>query len=291
MGKWIEMITKFLHFYIKQTMNEQQSENMNDDIPIITEFPRKRLKPKNKMMGKQKKRKRPTMNVLSTDELREKRLQNLGNINSANYGMLSNENNESMVGPIADKIMDFNAPNLRNELKQIAKKKHVKWLNSRKARKRIFTMRDIEELRKKEFDKKAAGPKVASDMDAIGKRALLLTNEFRKQNGLPPCTWHQSLCEIGKVHSKNMSDGSVPFGHQGFNERVKQYPFRAMSAAENVAMSQGLSNVAKVAVDGWIDSPGHRKNLLSNNNYCGIGVYRGYNGAYYLTQLFGLTNV
>ena len=152
-------------------------------------------------------------------------------------------------------------------------------------------MRDIEQLRKEEFDRKAAGPKTSDELDEIGKKALKLTNDFRKQNGLPPCKWHQSLCDIGKVHSKNMSDGKVPFGHQGFNERVKQYPFRALSAAENVAMSNGLRNVASVAVNGWIESPGHRKNLLSNNNYCGIGVYRGYNGAYYLTQLFGLTNM
>merc|ERR1711933_349455 len=121
------------------------------------------------------------------------------------------------------------------------------------------TLRDIEQLRKNEFDRNAKGPKVSSDMDQIGKTALLLTNEFRKQNGLAPCTWHQSLCDIGRVHSKNMSDGSVAFGHSGFDERVKQYPFRVMAAAENVAMSQGLADVAKVAVDGWIDSPGHRK--------------------------------
>merc|ERR1712176_573105 len=240
-------------------------------------------------MGK-KKRNLPKMNKLSNEELREKRLKNLGNIHDDNYGVISNDN-DNVIGPIPDGIMDLNAPNLGNELKKIAKKKHIKWINSRKARKRIFTMRDIEQLRKQEFDRKAKGPKTSDEMDQIGKEALKLTNEFRKQNGLEPCKWHQSLCDIGKVHSKNMSDGKVPFGHHGFNDRVKQYPFRAMSAAENVAMSNGLRNVAKVAVDGWIDSPGHRKNLLSNNNYCGIGVYRGYNGAYYLTQLFGLGNL
>eukprot|EP00483_Globobulimina_turgida_P001941 UN01943 len=208
-------------------------------------------------MGK-KKQKLPKMNKLSNTEMREKRLRNLGNIKDENYGKICAAENKNMIGPIADGIMDLNAPNLRNELKKIAKKKHKKWLNSRKARKRIFTMRDIEELRKEDFDRKARGPKDSNEMDEIGKKALELTNEFRKANGLSALKWHQSLCDIGKIHSKDMSDGKVPFGHDGFNERVKKYPFRALTAAENVAMSNGLSNVAKVAVDGWIDSPGHR---------------------------------
>eukprot|EP01083_Nonionella_stella_P241629 843634_1 len=117
-------------------------------------------------------------------------------------------------------------------------------------------MKDIEELRKDEFNRKAKGPKKSDELDMIGKEALRLTNIFRKQNGLCELKWHQPLCDIGKIHSQNMSEGKVPFGHDGFNDRVKQYPFRAMAAAENVAMSNGLSNVAKVAVDGWIDSPG-----------------------------------
>ena len=56
----------------------------------------------------------------------------------------------------------------------------------------------------------------------------------------------------------------VPFGHAGFSHRVSQFPFHVNSAAENVAMSHGFSSrqVAKIAVDGWIDSPGHRRNLL-----------------------------
>ena len=290
----IQSISNFIQFYVEQEIQQKEKMNVddnngpNDDIPIITDFPRKKLKPKNQKMGK-KRRNLPNINKLSNEQLREKRMKNLGNINDKNYGMINSEN-KNIIGPIADGIMDLNAPNLRNELRQIGQKKHKKWLNSRKARKRIFTLRDIEQLRKEEFDQKAKGPKTNNELDEIGKQALKLTNEFRKSNNLPPCKWHQSLCDIGKVHSKNMSEGKVPFGHHGFNDRVKQYPFRPLSAAENVAMSNGLRNVASVAVNGWIESPGHRKNLLSNNNYCGIGVYRGYNGAYYLTQLFGLTN-
>jgi len=62
------------------------------------------------------------------------------------------------------------------------------------------------------------------------------------------------------------------------------FAYKTMS--ENVAMSTGYSDPAKVAVDGWINSPGHRKNLLSQSNICGIASYRNADGGWYFTQLF-----
>ena len=83
-----------------------------------------------------------------------------------------------------------------------------------------------------------------------------------------------------------MAEGKVPFGHQGFKERVRAYPFAHSTAAENVAMNSGTVDVARVSVDGWISSPGHCKNLLGDFDYCGIGVYRNAKDQFYLTQLF-----
>jgi uncharacterized protein YkwD len=92
---------------------------------------------------------------------------------------------------------------------------------------------------------------------------------------------------IGQGHSKDMGDGKVPFGHQGFNGRFTQFPFTpTLGGGENVAWSKGASDVAKVTVDGWINSPGHRKNMLGDFNYSGIGVHVTSDGRYYLTQLF-----
>ena len=85
-----------------------------------------------------------------------------------------------------------------------------------------------------------------------------------------------------------MGEGKVPFGHDGFNKRFKSFPFGARGGAENVAYNYGLADPAKVTVDGWIKSPGHRKNLLGNFVYMGIGVYRNARGYFYFTQLFAL---
>ena len=124
--------------------------------------------------------------------------------------------------------------------------------------------------------------------DEIGKKCLELTNQFRAKNHLPPLKWDDSIWKISLTHSKNMGDGKVPFGHKGFNERIKQFPFHYTLACENVFMCQGYSeySIAENAVNGWINSPGHRKNLLSNTNSCAIATYRTASGAYYLTQMF-----
>ena len=41
-----------------------------------------------------------------------------------------------------------------------------------------------------------------------------------------------------------------------------------------------------MAVNGWINSPGHKKNLMSNTTHCAIAVYQNNSGAYYFTQIF-----
>ena len=83
-----------------------------------------------------------------------------------------------------------------------------------------------------------------------------------------------------------MGEGEVPFGHDGFSERHSE--MRMSAAGENVFMCQGVAavHVAKMAVDGWINSPGHRANMLRGWHYCGIGVYRKGEGSWWLTQLF-----
>jgi uncharacterized protein YkwD len=84
-----------------------------------------------------------------------------------------------------------------------------------------------------------------------------------------------------------MAKGVVPIGHAGFSERHAKVPFFVRSFAENVAYNYGMADPVEIAVNGWINSPGHRKNLLSNTNLCGIAVYC-LAGRYYFTQLFAL---
>ena len=172
-------------------------------------------------------------------------------------------------------------------------KRDQHWRTTAAGRKRILTLEDIARMRKEELESKArmvGGMNTDEEYAIIGKEAVRLTNEFRRQQGLyTEVEWSDRVAEIGWKHSKLMGDGERPFGHDKFSEeRATEMGYAA--SGENVFMCQGVAgvHVAKMAVDGWINSPGHRKNLLGDRwTVCGIGVYRNEHGAWYLTQLFG----
>src|ERR1700750_284978 len=67
---------------------------------------------------------------------------------------------------------------------------------------------------------------------------LKYVNEHRKEKGLKPLTNNPVIAAASADHSKNMATGKIPFGHDGFNERMdklaKQLP-PSYSYAENVA--------------------------------------------------------
>ncbi len=48
-----------------------------------------------------------------------------------------------------------------------------------------------------------------------------------------------------------------------------------------------MSNPVRAAVDTWLQSPGHRKNLLDRQyTHSGVGVALSRDGTYTMTQLF-----
>ena len=123
--------------------------------------------------------------------------------------------------------------------------------------------------------------------DCIGLEALYFTNKFRKDNKLNAVDWEENIWKICYEHSENMGKGKVKFGHAGFNERINKLPFTYTYACENVYMCSNVDErlIGSYAVEGWINSPGHRKNLLSGTTYCAIATYKSGN-TYYLTQIF-----
>lgn len=125
------------------------------------------------------------------------------------------------------------------------------------------------------------------DSELISRQALDGTNRYRASHGLAPCRWHEAISRIAAEHAATMASGAATFSHDGFNARVARFPANR-GAGENLALSQGSADVAGTAVDGWIKSPGHEKNLRGEWNVCGIGTARSANGTFYTTQLFAL---
>ncbi|CAJ1385815.1 unnamed protein product, partial [Effrenium voratum] len=124
------------------------------------------------------------------------------------------------------------------------------------------------------------------DPELLARQALDGTNGYRASKGLAPLQWHDGIARIAREHAQQMSSGAAPFSHDGADQRFRAYPVAHRSAAENLALNNGISDVAGAAVKGWINSPGHERNLSGQFKLCGIGVARASNGTFYLTQLF-----
>ncbi len=114
-------------------------------------------------------------------------------------------------------------------------------------------------------------------------------NRHRTALGLPPLVFDPAIARIARGHSQAMAERRVSFGHGGFDQRAQAIrrvvPFRSLS--ENVAWNNhGRAITAEVAVRGWIESSGHRRNLEGPYTITGIGVARDAGGAFHYTQIF-----
>lgn len=118
-----------------------------------------------------------------------------------------------------------------------------------------------------------------------------MINEERQRNGLSVLLMHSTLIDVARAHSQDMLDNNF-FQHENLQglkpaDRVERAGITYSTMAENLYFSVGTSksSVAKAAVEGWIESPGHYLNMLSYTSYTGIGVAVS-GDTYYITQLF-----
>lgn len=121
---------------------------------------------------------------------------------------------------------------------------------------------------------------------AMNRDILYHVNEYRKRKGLVALKSVDVADEQAAIHSKNMALKKAAFSHDGFEQRiavVSKTIGTVMGAAENLAYGE-LS--AEAVVKGWINSPGHKKNIEGNYTLTGIGTYQDGKGVIYFTQLF-----
>ncbi|MEG4205344.1 CAP domain-containing protein [Microcoleus sp. Pol7_A1] len=111
-------------------------------------------------------------------------------------------------------------------------------------------------------------------------------NQYRASKKLPPLSIDPRISQVARIHSENMAKGKVSFSHDGFEGRAKAITIPYQSVAENLAYNFGYSDPVRNAVEGWIKSDGHRKNMEGQFNVTGIGVAKNAKGEYYFTQLF-----
>ncbi|GAA2472536.1 CAP domain-containing protein [Streptomyces longisporus] len=134
-----------------------------------------------------------------------------------------------------------------------------------------------------------ARPLTPGDLARTAAEVVGLTNRERAGAGLPPLAVDPLLTTAAQAHSADMvarafyshtsPDGSQPW------DRAAAAGARRRSIGENIACGQ--RSPAEV-VDGWMNSPGHRANILKPDfTHIGIGFAGGGPAGMYWTQLFG----
>ena len=130
----------------------------------------------------------------------------------------------------------------------------------------------------------------------FANKVLKLANEERSERGLNPLKLDNQLTNIAEDHSQSMAKNDF-FGHKDPTDnsssldRINEGGYEWSRWGENVAA--GYSTPEDV-MEGWMKSPGHRKNIL-NPNFTEMGI--GYeflandkgsvNYNHYWTQVFG----
>jgi uncharacterized protein YkwD len=113
-----------------------------------------------------------------------------------------------------------------------------------------------------------------------------LVNDYRKTKKLAPLQANAAIEYQARRHSMDMGTHRIPFGHQGLSFRIK-YITEKVPGASTVGENVAFGNLsAKAVVNGWINSPEHRKNMEGSFKYTGIGVTRNMQNQLYFTQIF-----
>ena len=130
------------------------------------------------------------------------------------------------------------------------------------------------------------------DVNYLEQLAHQQINQYRQSRNLPLLKLDDSISKQARIHSQNMAQGRSDFSHKGFEKRIQILgsTIGYLSAAENVAYNKGYRDPATKAVDGWLKSSGHHKNIIGNYSLTGIGVAQNSQGEYYFTQIFILEN-
>jgi Cysteine-rich secretory protein family len=124
-----------------------------------------------------------------------------------------------------------------------------------------------------------------------------MTNVFRAEQKLAPVVQNPVLTAAARAYAKFLAQSNL-FSHTADgrqpSDRVKAAGYNYCQTAENLSLnldSRGfeIRQLARDAVEGWKDSPGHRRNLMAPHvTEIGVGIAKSKTDEKYLSvQLFG----
>jgi uncharacterized YkwD family protein len=129
---------------------------------------------------------------------------------------------------------------------------------------------------------------VSSSNLTYEQKVVELVNVERQKAGLSTLKMDSAISNVARAKSKDMA-GNNYFAHQSptygsAGDMLRQFGIKWSAWGENIASGQ---RTPEIVVNAWMNSPGHRANILSTNfSKIGIGYVTNSNGTPYWTQIF-----
>lgn len=136
-------------------------------------------------------------------------------------------------------------------------------------------------------DSKPTSPETNPGISEMEMEVVKLVNAERQKAGLTPFTASSELSKVARIKSEDMAKNNY-FSHTSPTygspfDMMKKFGIKYNTAGENIA--KGYSS-AQAVVNGWMNSSGHRANILNPSfKTIGVGAYSN-NGTIYWTQMF-----
>src|SRR5262252_7125631 len=129
------------------------------------------------------------------------------------------------------------------------------------------------------------------EIEALEQQCLDEINQVRRRSGLARLVFSEDLLSVARAYSRRMAEQHF-FSHDDpegrtVRERVDEADIRWRMIGENLAYSSGYVNQVAASLHGWMESPGHRRNILEPDfNLTAVGVWITSDGTVYFTEIF-----
>lgn len=129
------------------------------------------------------------------------------------------------------------------------------------------------------------------EIESLEQQCLDEVNRVRRRNGIQRLVLYDELLPVAREYSRRMAEQNF-FSHNDpegrtVRERVAEAEIKWRMVGENLAYSNGYVNPVAASLHGWMDSPGHRANILEPEfTLTAIGVWIREDGTVYFTEIF-----
>lgn len=140
-------------------------------------------------------------------------------------------------------------------------------------------------------DLRPRAERLLKEIESLEAQCLDAINRERESRGLGSLEFSADLLEVARDYSRWMAEEKF-FSHTdptggNVRQRVNNAGIKWRALGENLAYANGYINPVAASMSGWMESPGHRRNILDAAfRKTAIGVWIADDGTVYFTEIF-----